>query len=310
MIQKCVYHNNFLCDPNIDQSGTAGSKQKNYSFRIKLNSPWLFPNGWNGGVHGGAILTPNKAIVPVNADNVPVDGTTVMPGLRNGYAQYEQFARGCVIGTKVTISATPLQNSADNQPGVLYSVVHSQPSSGLSTASNIDDLQKLPFRKMTRLNGANATTSGFQVNNIAGARMTIRHSPKKFNSVYGSVKTNNNLWFQTKNSATGTGGPAVGKQVSEGDYLTVGIMPSLNTLDQQVTKCSIQMRVEQTILLTEPLENVTAGDGNFPLPRPANTQRSGRSYYNDFAQGARLAGAFIQSRNARQAANAMRRILS
>ena len=135
--------------------------------------------------------------------------------------------------------------------------------------------------------------------------MTIKHSPKKFNSVYGSVKTNNNLWFQTKSSATGTGGPAVGKQVSEGDYLTIGVMPSLNSLDQQVTKFSLQMRIEQSVILTEPLEDATGGSGNFPLPRagPSDSYRTAYRYMSGVAN-------IVAARNYPQASAAYRRFMA
>jgi hypothetical protein len=254
VIQKVVYHNNFICDP---QNNGAGNQQ-NWFFRICLNSPFLFEDGYSTyATLANQQFTPNKAITSTGAGGSVGPSTTIMPGLKDGYAQFSQFAKYAVLGTKVSLTATPIENSNSNQPAVLYAVKHSQTNSGLSGSSTIDDINKLPFRKMVKVLGP-APASGVFNNRPAGAKMVIKHSPKKFNSVYGSLKTNNDMWGTTSGD---------GSIPNERDHLTIGIIPMLNTLGQQATKFGLQMRVEQSIMLTEPLEAINSG-GNFALPKP------------------------------------------
>lgn len=262
VIQKVVYHNNFICDPGK----TSAGNQQNWFFRICLNSPFLFENGYaDYAAMSGQTFTPNKSITSTGAGGTVGPSTTIMPGLKDGYAQFSQFSKYAVIGAKVSLTATPLQNTNENQPAVIYAIKHSQTNSGLSGSSTIDDVNKLPFRRMVKILGP-APSSGVFSSAVAGAKLIIKHSPKKFNSVYGSLKTNNDMWGTTSGD---------GSIPTERDHLTIGCIPTLNTLGQQATKFGLQMRVEQTIMLTEPLEAINSG-GNFALPKPVS-QSYGRS---------------------------------
>lgn len=262
VIQKVVYHNNFICDPALSSS----NNQQNWFFRICLNSPFLFENGYaTYATLTNQQFTPNKSITEVGVGGTVGPSTTIMPGLKDGYAQFTQFAKYAVIGTKVSLTATPIENQQVNQPSVLYAIKHSQTNSGLSGSSTIDDVNKLPFRQMAKVLGAAPSAMVFN-NRPAGAKLIINHSPKKFNSVYGSLKTNNDMWGTTSGD---------GSIPAERDHLTIGIVPMLNTLGQQATKFGLQMRVEQSIMLTEPLEAINSG-GNFALPKPI-AQNYGRT---------------------------------
>jgi hypothetical protein len=266
--QRLVYYNTFLCDPKVNSS----LAQQNYSFRIFLNSPWIFPYNWDllAKTANNQVLVPNTAIFPAAVDGAIEAGTTAMPGFKDGFNLAAQYAKGCVVGTKISIQATPLQNETDNQPGILYAVKHSQPSSGLGLTSNINDLQKLPFRQQKRIMGSAAPTSGFSVNNVVSSKIVVKHSPKRFNNVK-DLRDNNKLFFQTKGGAN-----SVGSSPDEGDYLSIGILPQLVDYQvggaaspRQTTKCSLSIRVEQSILWTEPLENLSEGTGNYSFPRGA-----------------------------------------
>lgn len=257
VLVKLVYHQNFLCKPGLN-GASGGGQQQNFCFRIQLNSPWIFPDGWNQyATAPGQTLSPNTIINPVPVSGSPItSATTCMPGLKDGYNQYAQFQKGAVLGCKVSLTATPLINDQNNQPGIFYAVRHSQITSGLSLVSTIDSVNKMPFRQMTKLQGATSTPLA-NANNIVGSKLIVKHSPKKFNSVYGSLKTNNELWFSTNGD---------GVAPIEGDFLTIGCVPTLNSRQQQVTDFGLQMRVEQTIQLVEPREALVAGDGNYALP--------------------------------------------
>lgn len=263
VIQKVVYHNNFICDPGLSSS----NNQQNWFFRICLNSPFLFENGYATYASlTGQVFTPNKAIVSTGVGNSVGPTTTILPGLKDGYAQFAQFAKYAVIGSKVSLTATPLQNTVVNQPAVLYAIKHSQTNSGLSASSTIDDVNKLPFRRMVKVLGPAPSAMVFN-NRPAGAKLIIKHSPKKFNSVYGSLKTNNDMWGTTSGD---------GSVPAERDHLTIGMIPTLNSLNQQAPKFGLQMRVEMSVMLTEPLEALGTGSGNFALPKPV-AQNYGRA---------------------------------
>ena len=53
-----------------------------------------------------------------------------------------------------------------------------------------------------------------------------------------------------------TGSDAAGAKPNEADFLTVGVIPSLNGLDKQVTDFCLQIKIEQKLLWTEPLQNL------------------------------------------------------
>ena len=88
-----------------------------------------------------------------------------------------------------------------------------------------------------------------------------KHSPKYFNNIK-DLRDNQELFCRT-------GANSVASRPGEGDYLTIGVIPSLNGLDTPVTDFCLQIRVEQRLLWTEPLESLTgesAGEGNYSFP--------------------------------------------
>jgi hypothetical protein len=138
----------------------------------------------------------------------------------------------------------------------------------MGNTSTITDLNKMPYRKMAKLQGANVPTSGFQTNNIVGAKLIIKHSPKKFNGV-SDIRDNKGLFCTT-------GSNTVASSPNEGDYLTIGVLPALNGRDLQVTKFCLQIRIEQRLLWTEPLESLATGAGNYSFPWSASRRNYNR----------------------------------
>lgn len=272
-MQNVVYYNSFRCVPSIDTSQSAGSKQQNYNIRIAMNSIWPFQTGWNNYATNAAgsnnqVCNPNSAITEL--DTTPgatlTGNETVMPNVRDGAALFNQYTKCCVVGTKVTIVATPLGNNSDIQLGYLYAVRHSQPGTGMNLLSKINDVQKLPYRQMAKINGPDAPTSGFQSGEKVGARLIVKHSPKHFNNVK-DLRDNSILFCKTANNN-------VGATASEQDFLTIGVIPALNNLDLKVTDFCLQLRIEQRLLWTEPLESLTGaspGQGNYSFPWAAHS---------------------------------------
>ena len=224
---------------------------------MNLNSIWPFDDGWNDHCTANSqVCNPNEAITGYTT---PVtDSMTSMPNVRDGVNLFKEYSQVVVCGTKVTIVATPINNNTDIQMGYLYTVQHSQPNTGLDNRSTINDINKLPYRKYSKLVGPDAPTSGFESGRKVGAKIVVNHSPRKFNNVK-DLRDNGNLFCST-------GSDASAHKPTESDYLTIGVIPSLNGRDRQVTDFCLQIRVEQRLLWTEPLENLNAGSGNYSFP--------------------------------------------
>lgn len=255
--QNVCYYNSFFCQPTLDTSQASGSRQQNYYLTLNLNSLWPFDDGYNDHCTANSqILTPNEAITGYSS---PVtDSMTTMPNVRDGVNLFKEYSQAIVCGTKVTIVATPTNNSTDIQLGYLYTITHSQPGPGLTNRSTINEINKLPYRKYAKLMGPDAPTSGFESGRKAGAKIVIAHSPKKFNNIK-DYRDNSQMF-------NATGSNAVAHKPSEADFLSIGVIPALNGRDRQVTDFCLQLRVEQRLLWTEPLENLTGGSGNYSFP--------------------------------------------
>lgn len=264
--QKLVYYNSFHCIPALNP---VSSTQQNWYFTIALNSPWPFIYQWDQGAQANAKqIVANSTITSLDTNANPTATTTAMPGLKDGYNLFHQYQNGLVVGTKVVLSAQPTgraDSSGAEQSGVLYAVKHAKVSFGLTSDSTITDIQKLPFRKMKRIAGPATPSTMYERN--TGAYMVINHSPKKFNNVQ-SLRDNERFQFKQASGALPNGQAPV-----DNDFLTVGCVPALNNfqvagVSQARKTCDfkLSMRIEQTILFTEPLENLSEGTGAYSLP--------------------------------------------
>lgn len=262
-VQNVTYYNAFRCQPVLNMNGTVGAKQMNYFIKLNLNSLWPFDAGYRTNAQTfGQACNPNNEIEPFI---LPVtDAMTTMPNVRDGANLFNQYAECCVVGTKVTVVATPISNTQQVQMGYLYTIKHSQPSTGLDTNSTINDINKMPYRKMAKLQGVGQQTS---TNIGTAAKLTVGHSPKRFNNVK-DLRDNQNMFNKT-------GSNTAANKPSEADYLTVGVIPSLNGLDKQVSDFCLQLRIEQKLLWTEPLENLGQGTGNYSFPWAAAAGAAG-----------------------------------
>lgn len=276
--QKLVYYNTFHCVPALNPTSQA---QQNWYFTIALNSPWPFIYQWDQGANANAKqLVANSAITSLDSNANPTALTTSMPGLKDGYNLFHQYQNGLVIGTKVILSAQPTgrdQASASEQSGVLYAIKHAKVSFGLTSDSTINDIQKLPFRKMKRIAGPSTSSTMYERN--TGAYIEIKHSPKKFNSV-GSLRDNERFQFKQASGALPNGQAPV-----DNDFLTVGCVPSIvnfqnagTTESRKTCNFKLSCRIEQTCLFTEPLENLSEGTGAYSLPWDAKLGRFARGF--------------------------------
>lgn len=269
--QKLVYYNTLHCIPSLDQS--AVPQQQNYYFTIGLNTPWPFIYQWDDGAStNGKHIVPNTPIIALDSNSMPTGTTTAMPGLKDGYNLFRQYQNGLVVGTKVVISAQPTgkeDGDSKEQSGVLYAVKHAKVAFGLSSGSTVTDIQKLPFRQMKRVAGQIGT--GSMPDRNTGARITVKHSPKTFNNV-SSLRDNERFQFKQASGAHLNGVPP-----EDNDFLTIGVVPALTNfydggsiVPRKTCNLKLSLRIEQTILFTEPLENLGEGTGNYSLPWDAS----------------------------------------
>lgn len=277
--QKLVYYQSFHCVPGLD----LNSNQQNYFFTICLNSPWLFPSGWDAhATTNNRYLNANSPIYPLDAATLqPNAQTTSMPGLKEGFSLFNQYQNGLVLGCKVTLSAQPTgrtDTGQNEQSGVFYAIRHAKQSGGLTDLSTITEVQKAPFRQIRRIagpaGGTGQSLSYYERN--TGAKIIVTHSPKKFNDVQ-SLKDNDRFQFHQQSTTD-----PYGLTPEDSDFLTVGVVPSLKGYQgahgieqRKAPDFKLSMRVEQTILFTEPLENLVEGTGNYSLPWAA---RFGREF--------------------------------
>jgi len=274
-IQRVVYTNTFNCTPGLSSNG----EQQNYCISMIINSPWLFGNNWNtNATLTGQLLSPNEPIVALNG-NFPDADSTIMPGIKEGGGQpFSKYQQGYVTGTKVSVVATPINNSSGQPIQLGYLYAHrSSTASSLQGTDKITDLNKRPFLQMKKLMGSQtATLAGASITN--SSRLTVKHSPKTWNNIK-DIRDNKQFSFSTQAN------DGVGAIPAEKDFLTIGVIPALNTYtvpggntQTKVTNFQLQLRVEQSILWTEPLDDKLTGNGNLAYPVPAYQMNSGPGY--------------------------------
>lgn len=266
-IQKVVYTNTFNCTPGLSGAGA----QQNFCISMIINSPWLFGNNWDtNAAQTNQHIVPNSPIVAING-TIPEADTTIMPGIKEGGGQpFTKYQQGYVTGTKITVVATPINNTSGTPVQLGYLYAHrSSTASSLQASDKITDLQKRPFVQMRKLMGA-------QIANLQTAsttnssRLVIKHSPKKWNNIK-DLRDNKQFSFSTQANEGAGAIPA------EKDFVTIGLIPALNdytvpggSSQTQATNFQLQLRVEQSILWTEPLDSAAAGTGNLAYPVPAS----------------------------------------
>lgn len=263
-LQHCTYYNSIYCNPKMDSSPA----QQNFAVVMCLNSPWLFWDGFDTmATSSNRQFVPNSTIIPVPASGQPIttgaSTTTCVPGVIDGPETINAYAQGCVVGTKVTLVATPIDGDTNTriQAGLFYAIKHTQRASGISNTSDINTINTMPFRQAKQIAASNMSNT-VNPTRYQASRIVVNHSPRKFNNIQ-SIRDNKQFFFTAGSSP---------KVPDEGDYLTFGVTPMLkyndngSTQQAQAPAFRLDMRVEQKILWTEPLEQTSTGQGNYSYP--------------------------------------------
>lgn len=245
-----------------------GTQQNAQFITLNLNSPWILNDNTysNQGSNIWSFNTPTT--VHTNGSNV--DLGTSYPGAFQGQGSPGYgYQNAGVVGTKVTISASPLQNTGGGTgltgPTALFAVIQSQPNATFTQNSKIEDMYNTPYCQVKKLVGVN------NVNGLNGssksAKIVVKYSPKRFNNI--KDLRDNKSYFATMVS---TAGNVTGNHPGEKDRLSFGLV---NVLSDPITKqpcCQtmIQIKMEATVLFTEPFEN-----DNLANPVPAGQQSIG-----------------------------------
>lgn len=266
-VQKLVYYNTFKCVPALAEDGS----QMLWSIKLLINSPWLFGPNWNSGATVfNQELVPNSPIQPIEVSGYPYNNTTIIPGMREeGGNPYGLYATGTIVGSKTTVTASPIGNSGTDQLqlGYLATRIHSN-TNEVPPGTTIDELKKYPFLQLSKLQaGPRTTNNGKQMD----ARLIVKHSTRRYNNL-GDIRDNQQVSFATTPSANDV--DSVGKLPNEKDVLSIYLVPALNDLTNpgatsrcKVTNCMMTLRHEVSVMWSEPRSDaLNPGNFSFPIP--------------------------------------------
>ena len=244
MVRKVVYNN--LIAVRNQVAGTAPSTSVTPQFMVmNLNSPWLI-NSLINVAPGSSTWVPNRDLLTFTNGSNPTSGT-YYPGVFDlTNSPGNTYRQQCVIGSKVTLTYTPVENATDpdSQPTAFFGAICTGPSGWTSANININKIYDAPYSKVSKIIGFGNGTSG-NVNKVSKAGfLQFKYSPKKFNMVK-DIQDTKSLWSGV---ASGSG-----THPSEIDRLVVGITPLIIGDDTRALVSGVlQIRVESTMLFAEP----------------------------------------------------------
>lgn len=252
-VRRVVYNNLIKIENNLVSAG--GSTSVNPQFiTLTLNSPWLVKEDAST-AGGGSSWAPNRPMSAHTDGTDPTSGTSY-PGLfENDQSIGESYREFCVVGTKVTATYTPVENSQnpDTQPTAFFGIMQTGPS-GI-TAANISSnkVYDQPYSQISKIIGFGNGTSG-NVNKVSkGGFLKFNYSAKKMNFVK-DITDVKGLWASNQSDQA--------YHPSEKDSIVIGICPLMaNDNTRPLVSGILQLRMEAFMLFGEP-SNVN----NFALP--------------------------------------------
>lgn len=326
MMKRLQYYNTLKLEPGLIQTGQQAEIVKSNVplwLTLRLNSPypWIDVTNLQNGTAGWGYTGTSQFNSPTGAlqTDGAINSATSYEGWAGPGSPAYSYSQWCVMGTKVTVSFTPIGNTTTShatkgaQPTAFFGFITTGPNAGLvqnprntgtvtpgSSRTTVEDIYKRPYCKVRKIL---PTTSlgptgaiGYKGGATSGA-MTFNYSPKRMNGIK-DIADNMTLWGQTAYSQPGdnAGTPLV-HNPSEGDYLHIGIVPLMNdipvgynTADDPAPMQSgiIQIKMETVIGFREPVDGAAKGSefagGNVAMNHGGDAGAG--------AQFAHLAGAF------------------
>ena len=297
-MRRLQYYNTLRLETGLGQSGEHASLIQStvpIFFKLRLNSPYPFHNldglspqsqnplpftQYTGATNWNSVPT-------VHSNNTTIDQGTCYEGWRGPGSPAYAYQQWAILGTKVTMSYTPIGNTKSTQgaqPTAFFAFIETQPGKptirqqprvaapGGTGPSVIADIYQRPYCKVrkilpTKIVGGSAGNISYGGGGNSAA-MTFNYSPKRMNGVK-DIADNQSLWGNI--SYVSDGQPITNPVVNhpaEGDYLVVGIMPLMddsnvgNNIDDPVPLQSgmLQLKMETVCAFREPIDAHTIGN--------------------------------------------------
>ena len=297
-MRRMQYYNTLRLDTGLGQSGQQADIIKStvpIFFKLRLNSPYPFHN-LDGLSPMSASPLPftqytgntnwNSATV-VHSNGQTIDQGTAYEGWRSPGSPAYSYQQWAILGTKVTMSYTPIGNSNSTtgaQPTAFFAFIETQPGAptirqqprvaapGGTGPSVIADIYERPYCKVRKI--LPTKVAGGSAGNISyggggtSAALTFNYSPKRMNGVK-DIADNQSLWGNI--SYVDDGQPTTNPKVNhpaEGDYLVVGIMPLMDDLNTggstndpvPLQSGMLQLKMETVCAFREPIDAHAIGN--------------------------------------------------
>lgn len=268
-------------------------------FKVRLNSPYIVSNfdtmnpttsasaafsQYTGSTHWN-----NPIVQHSNSDAIDVGSQYEgWSGPGSPAFGYSQFA---VLGTKVTVSYTPIGNlssaasGSGGQPGgaqptAFFGFIETNTTDSIkqvprtSNPTTVGDIYKKPYCKVakilpTKIAGGTAGNVSY-AGGATSATLSFNYSPKRMNGVK-DIADNQGLWGGVIYDGIHGTQPSV-HHPNEGDYLTVGFIPLMDDHGAEMSQSSgdpqqmqsgmLQIRMETVIAFREPINGQALGAQN------------------------------------------------
>lgn len=245
-IRKFIFYNTAEIKNTMSAEGNNQQCQFVQHF---LNSPWISESETYARV-GNNQWNWNKAMT-IHVDDASAQSGTSYPGLYdNASAIGNGYQNQCVVGHKMTITATPLisANSGPKAITALFAQVNAQ-ASQLNSNTTIDDLYEMPYTQVRKVTGSQ-TNNGDLGGNTKSAKIVIKYSPKRFNNIK-DIRDVPKMAAILNLAANG------GKHPAERDTVVFGVVQVLSNPENNLpcVKVLLQVKHEVTILFSEPYSN-------------------------------------------------------
>lgn len=249
-LKKVIFYN------TAEVKNTLIGGQQNAQFiSMYLNSPWLQAS--NLYAAQGTNLW-NWNVAHSNHSN----GTNVQTGTAypNLFGQNEigtQYQDLCIVGTKITLTATPLAAHAVCGPTAFFAQINSQ-STDLTSSSKIEDLYAMPNTTLRKVSGNQSGAS--VLTSPKSCKIVLKYSPKRFNNIK-DIRDNASFFAHVNQP----GITASGSHPAELDRVTFGLVNTLSNPSVAKPACPVmvQMKMEAIILFSEPF---TSRNNSIPVP--------------------------------------------